>query len=200
MYIPAGYAQCNFLMTGTCVPRGAQITFGVDVRSQPDGNIAISLIKAAWESAGLAGGFSQTLVMDQVLLKYGPNETGPAFLSSWGFPGGDGSQALPQNVALLVRKGTLFGGHRAAGRMFVPGLTEAVSSGGGQITPQAFPTYVTGFEAFLGKLKVSEVTMALLHSKPGDLADPDDPTSEPLEVTSLVAQQTLATQRRRLRG
>jgi hypothetical protein len=192
MHIPVNYAQVNFSLTGTLLPHGAEVTFGVAPTPDIDGPEAIEVIKSAWEDAGLAGGFSQQLVISSVKMKWGPNETGRVYESPWNWAGADGSQPLPPNVALLVTKQTDWGGKKSKGRFYWPGLTEAVSNGGGQVNPAAFDTYVDGFNSFRDALDGGNVPMVLLHAE-------DQSDVIPYFVKQLSAQSTMATQRRRLR-
>jgi len=104
---------------------------------------------------------------------------------------GTGS-ASSQNTALLVRKLTALGGRRNRGRLFMPGINEANVDPNGQITAGTFGGYVTGW---------NNVRTAIIALAQADdvVVFHDTAPFTPTVVTALTAQQTVATQRRRLR-
>lgn len=104
--------------------------------------------------------------------------------------GANNGQALPQNVAVLVRKTTASPGRSGRGRMFLPPLilAEGEVSSNGMIQTNLLGVYQTRINnAFLGD------GFVILHDSetPGNLA--------PTPITGLILDPQVATQRRRLR-
>lgn len=189
MQIPLGFAQVNMLFTGAAVPRGAQCTFGVDVTAgvQTPTSVA-NVVGGAW-SNNLDGQFSNSLTLGGCLVKFGPNATGPSAIVALGDAGDSTDPAEAPNVAVLIRKLTILGGHKHQGRMFVPGIPDSVTAVGGFINLAQLGFLQSNATAFLNALSLGNCPMVLLHN---------DGTAPNL-VTGLQVQQTLATQRRRLR-
>lgn len=189
MVIPAGFAQVNFIFDGAAVPEGAQVVIGVQNTAAPASAAAIASIAGGYWVADLMGGQATAIALRSVLCKLGPNSTGPSASVPFGNAGTDTSQALPGNTALLVRKNTAVGGRRGRGRMYIPGITEAESPGGGTV----LSTFVTGMQTacatFLGHLSSASLPMVLLHS---------DATA-PTLVTSLTVESVFGSQRDRMR-
>lgn len=126
------------------------------------------------------------------------------------FAGGLVGDAAPSNCALLLKKYTTRAGRRGRGRMYVPGIPEALVEPGGQVdsahlafwNTTILPT-VLGFVTDLGSgFTDGEIAPVLLHDL---LRDPE--TGDPIPGSGLppdrmVALQPdgrIATQRRRLR-
>jgi len=189
MIIPAGYAQVNLRFIGSPLPTGAEITFGVN----PSGASTPSLIAAAVEDAldtsGVLAPLSNAINVGTILVKEGPNSTGPSgeFPSLQG--GGTAGNVSPPNVSAIVRKNTGIGGRHGSGRMYLPGIIETVVGDDGALASGFVSGLQTDLDEFLVALAANDAAMTLLHG---------DATS-PYLVTSLVIQNTAATQRRRLR-
>lgn len=103
-----------------------------------------------------------------------------------------------QNTAVLVRKRTAGSGRRKQGRFYFPafGLSPSAYSAAGVLTSTAFNDYQTRFNTFYSALVNGNVNgmsgpvpPVLLHA---DAMDPDP-------ITAFQLDQTLASQRRRLR-
>ncbi len=189
MNIPPGFYQVNCRMTGDALPRKAECVFGVDGPPGAALSTIANLVADAW-AAGITPRQSTTVILSEVHVKEGPNETGPDFTFATNLPGtGDFPVDSPQ-VAVLLRKTTAFGGRVGRGRMFVPGLHEVDTLPGGRLTDAAYSSWSAGAAAFLNSLSTATIPMVLLHNSP-ELV--------PYPVTSLVPERLLATQRRRLR-
>lgn len=100
--------------------------------------------------------------------------------------------SAPQNCAYLLKKITGTGGRTGRGRMYVPGVSEEVVSATGVVTGSTVTAWNTAAAAYLTALNgIAGVDHAvLLHSQIGDL---------PMEITTIVCDSRIATQRRRLR-
>jgi len=193
MLIPEGYAQINLLYTGDAAPTGAQVTFGADISGTAGDPMSIgSAVVSNYISASMDELHVGALTLSGVLVKFGPNETGP-FAT---YPADvDGSAANPSvlvNGALLVHKTTDSGGRSGRGRMFFPGIPENQTDSDGTVHGGYLSTIAGLLEDWRGKLITDLIIPVLLHSDPEtDLL--------PTEITGFVPQAKLATQRRRLR-
>jgi hypothetical protein len=101
---------------------------------------------------------------------------------------------LPQNCAVLVQKRTARGGRRGRGRMYFPPVypNEASSGPTGNLDPVPFAAWQEAMVDFHTVSVAEGQPLVLLHSVEAGAIAPDP-------ITSLVAQQRLATQRTRLR-
>lgn len=99
---------------------------------------------------------------------------------------------MTPNVSVLLRKGTASGGRRNRGRMFLPPIYPGEENVGpsGTIANTQLGNLNLWWENFRAAMTTAALPLVLFHSEP-----PYTPTV----VTGLVAQQTVATQRRRLR-
>jgi hypothetical protein len=195
MIIPDGYAQVNLIWGGVSLPLGAQITFGVttDSPASEDPAEIADVIRTAWAATTLKTLYSSTVSMTGILVKLGPNDTGPSGLFAGTGAGTAGNEMTTPNVAVLVQKNTAFGGRSGRGRMFLPFLQENSVSSAGVITEGTRTTYQTQLNAFRTAIATEGQTMTLLHGGHGGAI------TEPIPITSLSVSPTAATQRRRLR-
>lgn len=99
---------------------------------------------------------------------------------------------LPPNVAYLAKKLTATGGRKGRGRWFHPGVPETASSVGGTLTGTSVAGVPAAFASFLTKCDEDDIELRISRS-----ASPILWTQN--AITSLVVDQKLATQRRRLR-
>ena len=188
MIIPVTFGQANLFFTGADAPRGAQTTFGFS------NTTALSALDAAGVIAGVAVSdilpqLHNAISLDSVKVKLGPNDTGDEALVSVGSPGlvtGDGYS--PQ-VAALVVKQTPLGGREGRGHMFIPGLYEGASTGGGTFASGALAAWQVSFNSFFDDLVTANVPMFLLHNS----------VTAPTEVQALEVAPLFASQRRRIR-
>lgn len=207
--IPEGWAQCAVRFTGVGVPRGAAIVTGVENAGEYTALQVGSYIAQQFGEAHVIIG-TDDVSMTSVDVKLGPNDTGPiATYIPGAYTGGVVAASASPNVAYLVEKGTLFGGRRARGRMFWPGVAESRVEDTGAVTGAAIATInaalddiVTGLlavELYLAILHTPAYTWALVGGQPRRVyADPGT-VPVPYRVDSLTLDPTVATQRRRLR-
>lgn len=195
MIIPAGYAQVNLLFAGSGVPTGAEVTFGVELPltgSTPAG-VAASVI-AAYNTANFKTQMATSVSLANVLVKFGPNATGPSALVVANISGTGTAGEVNPNTAALVRKNTNEGGRSGRGRFYWPGVGEGDIGNAGVLTSAFIAGFPSKLTAFLGALDSADIPMVLLHSAASGI-----PITDPLTVTSLTLDPTVATQRRRLR-
>lgn len=189
MIIPVGYSQVNILFTGAAVPSGAQMTFGVENGSGLTPLQIGALVSGDWNPSLLPALHVAACVLSGVLVKNGPNATGPSATFAVNTPGTLGGTAGYAGASVLIEKNTASGGRKGRGRMFMPGISESEIDVGGALAGGYRTLQQTAWTAFLNALSADAIPMVLLH------ADATAPTP----VTSLAIDATIATQRRRQR-
>lgn len=192
MIIPIGYAQVNLIFTGGSVPTGAQCTFGIDIGGAPDnpGDCGL-LVAQAWSVAGFIAHLSNDVDLTSVLVKFGPNATGPSAEIATSEESAGGTAGVP-HTAFLVHKNTAQGGRAGRGRLFIPTVPEDLVNGAGGLDTTLLAAIQSDCDVFLEELDTSFIPMVLLHGV-------GSPLETPTPVTSLTVQPVVATQRRRLR-
>jgi hypothetical protein len=104
---------------------------------------------------------------------------------------------LPQNSALLVQKRSALIGRRHRGRLYIPGVNEVEVAPNGVVSPALLAAYNSALQSWLTAIRnITEVLdMFILHTQAPLAPAPPEPT----RVSTLVADDVIATQRRRLR-
>jgi len=192
MPIPEGFAQINYLLTGSGLPSGGQVTFGVDITIF--GGTAADLANNAWDNwvAEITPETPSAIVLSGVLAKFGPDATGPSFLRTGAQAGpASGAVASPQ-VAYLFTKSTDSGGRSGKGRTYLPGVLEANVDQAGNVPGPTVGAWNVALEAFRDLFTADDTPLVLLHA-------PGAPLSSPSIITGITCQSRVATQRRRLR-
>lgn len=193
MLIPLGYAQANLRFSGANAPTGAEITLGLDVTGfAPGPSAAAEAVHDAYTTALIQNLQVESIALDTVLVKYGPNATGPSGEFSDPVPGAETDEGVPPNTAMLVQKVTAFGGRAGRGRLFLPGLPETRLEDTGVFTALWVSSAVTAFDAFHTALTAADLPPVLLH-------DEGSPIATPTPITSFEPVALAATQRQRLR-
>lgn len=189
MIIPSGYSQVNLKYTGTALINGAEMTFGVINGTGGSPTAVEGIVYTAWNTH-LKSLFTNDTVLDSILVKNGPNISGPFVQVSHGtVPSGTGL-VVPGQVCALVRKVTASGGRKGRGRMYMPGVfTGMLNADMSTIASATITAMNTAYLNFLVALQTATTDMYLLH------ADATAPT----QVTDLLVQSAVATQRRRIR-
>lgn len=123
MIIPLLNSQVNLLFAGPALASGAQMTFGVDNSTGKLPATIADEVEALWISTLLAAQGSE-VTFTGVLVKNGPNDTGPSGSSSTASSGGAAGAAVPANTSILITKNTAQGGRQGRGRFFMPGAPE----------------------------------------------------------------------------
>jgi hypothetical protein len=192
MPIPVGYAQANLRFGGSALPTGAEITIGLDVSGFP-GTVAdvAELVGDSYE-AEVLGGQCSSVSLDEVLVKYGPDATGPSAVYAVNGVGAESGAATPPNVSLLVHKQTALGGRAGRGRMYIPGWPEADIDAGGNWGAGWVTGRAGDLTSWLNALDAGSAPAVLLHQ-------PGSPIAVPTPSTALAPQAIAATQRQRLR-
>lgn len=191
--IPSGFAQINWKFTGTSCPNGAEVTLGVDISSYAGTPAAAAGDAIAAWTASIDAITPATVTLASVLVKFGPNATGPSAEVTSGNAGSGGGASTSPNVCWLVHKNTALGGRAGRGRMYWPGVQESEVDPSGALTT-AFQTGAqTAMNTFLSSLATDLLIPVVLHGAAS-------PLSAPTTITSFTVDGRAATQRRRLRG
>lgn len=192
MDIPSGFAQVNYIYSGSSCPTGAQWTHGVDISGYAGSPSDLGAqAHANYISEGLFGLQVTTCRLDAILVKFGPTATGPSALHNVGTTGSIGSQGISPQVSILVQKRTAFGGRRGRGRLYFPGPTESDVTNAGEVDSAYHAAAQLAFDNLLAEFSSDGMPWVLLHGGAG--------APVPYDITSLEVSSTVATQRRRLR-
>jgi hypothetical protein len=190
--VPVGYAQVTIGFTGSAVPTGAAVTFGLDISAGPATPALVAVaVDNAYFSSGIPTQIATGANETSILVKFGPDNLGPSAEIATNNPGTGGSSGVP-NTAWLVRKVTALGGRAGRGRFFLPGVPEAEVDPSGIIDSSSVTGMQTAVDDFFSELAVGGMIPVLLHSE-------GSPLNIPTEITSHEVQSLAATQRRRLR-
>jgi hypothetical protein len=194
MPTPAGFADISVQITLAGLTRPAFITFGVDPTSTTPSVIATAVNSAITSAGSLASRFDSQVTLPQIRVSYGTDGGEDLIhIGTFSTSGSRTATCLPANCALLVHKITQRGGRRGRGRMFLPWyVDEPQVDEAGIIAAAELNAAQSALNAFLIALGAQNVPMYLLHG-PGDTTP-----GPPNEVTQLVADKLISTQRRRL--
>jgi hypothetical protein len=136
--------------------------------------------------------WNSQVVLSSILVKNGPNSTGPSHELLINQPGTvTGDSDAPQ-VAMLVHKVTALGGRAGRGRMYQPGVPDAFVNGAGELTGTTAGIATAAYSLFRTILEESDTPMVVLHGE-------GSPISTPTPVIGLSVDTRCATQRRRNR-
>lgn len=200
MTTPPGYASCSYELKHTLMTRSAYITFGVDPTGTDPAAVA-DLLRGQFAATGsLFSCIDSNVVLVGTRVSLG-TDTGEDLV------GASVTQvlctraltSLPANCATLVHKITARGGRRGRGRMYIPWaiasatVTEAGTIVSGDVTAvqNAVNAWRTAVIATVGPL-------VLLHRPSLPEVQPPTTPGPPNEITSMVVDPLVATQRRRL--
>lgn len=203
IFLPPDYYAAQLFFTGTGVPSGAAVTFGGYATFVGSTPIPIAnLIATAW-ATHMDADLSQAITLSKIRVKKGPMEDGPFGELSVANTGASIGLCSPSNVSFLIKKVTAVGGKKGAGRMFLPGVRESDVDEGGAVLAAKVTSLQASLNSFLGRLATDAIHMHLLHSY-GNYINKKGETivlaqRNPDEVTNLVLDPRVATQRRRLR-
>lgn len=192
MIIPVDFAQINAIHTGSGLPHGAQWTLGVGMDTFVGTPADLAQAFEQWIlDSNLYDLVSQAVSMTSVLVKFGPNATGPSHLEPANEPGTAALQQTPA-ASYLVHKNTADGGHAGRGRLYVPGVPEEDINTDGLLESGRASAVTTAFASILASANGDGCIPVVLHAE-------DSPLSTPSPITSFSCDARIATQRRRLR-
>lgn len=193
MNIPTGYAQINLKFGGTALDGGGECTQALklsDTDTDP-GVIANSVITAL-TGLDMWGWTANEVSLDSVLVKFGPNETGPSAEVASSLSGTYSAGGVTPSTCYLIHKNTTLGGHAGKGRLYWPGVPEDEYENDGLINGASLAPLQVDVSTLFTVLNGIGDGLCLLH---GD----DSPISTPTLLTSYTVDPKIATQRRRLR-
>lgn len=192
MIIPEGFAQINAIHTGNGVPTGAQWTLAVGLDSFTGGPEDLAKAFELWIlDSDLYDNIGSDVTMSSVLVKFGPNATGPSWLEPANEPGTGGTGSSPQ-VAYLTNKGTSLGGRAGRGRAYLPGVPEANVNSNGNLVSGVANAVSLSLAAVIAAANTDGCIPVVLHAE-------GSPLTLPTAITSWSCNAVAATQRRRLR-
>jgi hypothetical protein len=197
--IPVGFGHVVHSLRLTGDPEPMAVTFGVEL--QPDvplfpNGLAENLHQQFGSAWATTLGNPYTLVQTEI--RYPLGDQGGFGLGV--FVGDiamvNAGSFLPQNCAFLVHKRTGLGGRRHRGRLYLPGVNEALVDDKGLMSSTALSGVNAAALAWLNGVKSLEAVenMVVLHTKPIGPA-----VFAPTPITTLNLDPVLGTQRRRLR-
>lgn len=189
MEIPVGYSQVNLIYNATNWRENPEVVFGLQNIPDDDPVDIANALTDPWID-NLTPVTSEQLSLYKIRVKNGPIDTGPFIEVSVGEPGTIASQALPNQACVLMRKNTALGGKKHRGRSFWPGGCENQTDGAGLLTDAALLAWQGAVEDFYIAVSAAGYQPVLLHTLG---------TDTPTPITTVIVQQLLATQRRRLR-
>lgn len=186
--VPVGFGQMvhSYELPGDAEPM--VITYGLDLTGPSDPQDIVNDIDLVWK-VELDDILSEDYTMIGSTLYVGfPGNTTVPFTSTGSSQPGQLSGALPQNNAILVQKRSGLAGRHNRGRFYLPGVQAAAITSLGAMSGATLTAWQDILDSFLAGVEAIQ-PMVILH------ANEDTPTP----VTALVVQQTIATQRQRLR-
>lgn len=189
MTIPAGFGQISVIHTGGGIVGEAMWTIGFDNNAIDTPADIATFMETFLTGANYDELISVSCVVTEILVKLGPDDTGPSHLEPYQLPGAFGGNAGPPNVAALVHKNTALGGRQGRGRLFLPCVAELAMGQNGLLDAAYLTDIQTVFDGMLNTFALGNLPLMLLH---GDAL-------APTAITALTADGTFATQRRRLR-
>lgn len=204
--IPAGFGQVTFTFNGSGVPTGAAVTLGFEVGGGVNAAIAATDFKTNWQT-NMMPPLVQNTGLASVLVKLGPNDTGPSAIVASTVAGSDLSAQAPANVAYLIHKTTNEGGRRGRGRMYLPGVDETEVDQGGNVSAGKVTALQAAINAFHTQaiadgcvpylLHEPEQVWVLVNGQPKRQSVGAAPA--PTEIQTFPVATVVATQRRRQR-
>lgn len=193
MIIPTGYAQANFQYTGADIPSGAEWTMGFDISGYSGGpaDLADDCV-IAYNADDLSQFHTAGVSLTSVLVKFGPNNTGPSGEAPATSAGTAAGNTCPPQVTALVRKLTAAGGRAGRGRLYFPGVPEGQVSGAGILSNAWITNLPAAMAATMALLDAGGAVPVLLHAA-------GSPIATPTPITGFTVAAQCATQRRRNR-
>jgi hypothetical protein len=198
--IPAGFAEATYRYTLAGDPQVMTVSVGVDHDGSVDaetlaGNLYVPMgvwVGSAWGSDYALTGVSVVMNVGGVLTEGEVNVITPGVAAT---------NHPVQNTALLIRKVSGLAGRANRGRWYMPPgrLAEVDVNNFGLIDAVDLATIQGEVDSLLLDLETAGGVdnLVILHSE----VPPGVPSIvPPTEITNLVVEQTVATQRRRLRG
>jgi len=157
------YFRVSHFFTGEGVPTGAAVVYCV----RNTGILDLAGVAAVAHDRfndEITPWLCEDVTMGETLCKQGPDDTGPSVLVS--APTATGTEpdpSSPPGTAALVTKGTASGGRRGRGRMYLPGLADAVVEDGGTLQTAFLGNLQGGVQAWHDELDTAGIPLHLEH-------------------------------------
>lgn len=199
--LPLGWALVSLNFSGSALPNQATSTFACETDTETPASLA-TLVRTELRAANRPFAVATSvhglgIALANVHVKFGPTATGPeAEVGDGAGIGNPAGECVPPNTSYLLTKNTAQGGRRGRGRMFLPGLQEAIVNSGGTVLDPQFTTLQTQWSAFATAMAAAGNGLSLLHTYDPVLGEVPIP---PSAVLSLTLSSRVATQRNRLR-
>jgi hypothetical protein len=197
--IPTGFAHVVHSLTLEGDPEPMAVTYGVELQPDvpADPNLTAQSLHdvfgAAWAST-----LGNPYTLRATEIRFPTDAGGPMGIGVHvaNIPMTNAGSFLPQNCAFLLHKRSGLGGRRNRGRMYLPGVNEALVDNKGLMSSTATNGVNAAAAAMLANMTNGGgvVRMVILHTQtlgPGGTV--------PTPVTTLLLDPVLGTQRRRLR-
>jgi hypothetical protein len=201
LYIPSGHGIVSWIFALSGSSHQFGFTHGLDVDVTADGDpqtVADDAADAFLSGYGMANAYNAwTFVKTHALTRSGPNFFSADSVHNTVGTGGSGA-VNTANLAMIVKKSTIFAGRKFRGRMYWPclSLLDADVDNAGNINPAVVATIQGNVDDFRsdweGKGSVAHINV--LHT-----ATDDDPTPDGTTVTNWTVEALCGTQRRRQR-
>lgn len=189
MVIPIGFAQINYVLTGSALPYGAEVVFGVDNAGALSASAIAASVGNCFSTGAIDARLCSSVKLSECRAKLGPNNTGAMAVATFNLPGLQVASAITPGVSVMAEKVTALGGRKGRGRMFWPGASDTAFDDNGALTGANVTAWNASLANFLGDLTTIGLPMVLLH---GD-------ATTPTPVTALTVDGRAASQRRRQR-
>lgn len=186
--IPAGYAECAFVHQQNDTLQLGICTLGVNT----DDPTVLLQIGDLWQTDMLA-----EMNNSWTYIQFRGTVTGGLIaVKDYLQPGAGGGSGTSPQVSYLFKKHTLVAGRAYRGRMYYPGCDETSVDADGRVESgkvTGLANMVTAFVSDLGAL-TPPVVPYILHREPKS----GPPTPAPTAINSILPENIVATQRRRL--
>lgn len=190
LVIPEGFYEAAFHHTQTLTTRPAVCTLGVEYNGT-DFPTDAPLFGGSW--ASVMAELCSAVTYTRFTMR---NQIGLVVDIGLSLVGGADEVCQTYNTAYLVKKASGTPGRHAQGRMFLPGVQEALVGAAGDLAPLLRTSLQTAMDAFKDELETRNFDACILHQEgagPG-------PTPPPTPISNFVVDPRVATQRNRMRG
>jgi hypothetical protein len=192
MFIPAGYANVQFLMHDTSNQHQYLTAIGCHLEAADLEDVAAGMNSAFYGNLSPFIGNDIEAVATRVILGTS-NPQEPVTVEVPSESGGTStSDSASPNVAILIKKQTAQGGRKNRGRMYIPKPTEGGFDEAGVFSTGQYSALATAVGEMQADMEaiVGVDGLYVLHNLS---------TDSPTLITNLVPDRMVATQRRRLR-
>jgi hypothetical protein len=189
MTIPVGYSLVRLDFSGSGVPTGAVMTWGMNNPGLVTPHAMADVVANSLDTRNVKLLYDNSVNLSNIHVKNGPDATGPFYDRATVLPGERVGEVGYPGAAVLIKKSSASGGRKNQGRMYMPGICEGDIAIGGVIEASYLALCQATWNAIFGDLSGSGPGMVILHSG----------VEAPTVITGLNVEGQIATQRRRNR-